>query len=162
MAHLALAPLSPPRDPISFPFSRHHSPAPGRPRLSQSHATENNRTFVELSIISLAKTILYPAGPENASCNRPPSPARPTPSPASSPPVCTAPAFTGALRPPDVRPRIVYMVLFAFEADLLEVLLHEIAGEVHQLDSLMLIHRSLSDFVYSSLFPSIPLPHICP
>ncbi|KAL3892741.1 MAG: hypothetical protein SGPRY_014832 [Prymnesium sp.] len=133
MAHLAVAPLSPPRDPISFPFSRHRSPAHGRPRLSQSHATENNRTFVELSIISVAKTILFPAGPENASCNRPPSPARPAPSPALSPPVCTAPAFTGALRPPDVRPRIVYMVLFSFEADLLEVLLHEIAGVVHKL-----------------------------
>ncbi|KAL1514413.1 hypothetical protein AB1Y20_003514 [Prymnesium parvum] len=95
-------------------FSSHVAPRPPGP--------ESNDTFIEAAIDSLARILLHPAAAANHSCSRPPPP---------SPAPCTAPAFTGARRLSEAR--VLYVALFSFEVDLLEVLLHEIEGAVERL-----------------------------
>ena len=79
------------------------------------------------AVHELAQILMEPAGPVSPTCKPPPPPA--------APPACTStqgaavmPAFSG--KPRLIAAKIVYTVLFSFEVDLLEILLHEVAGSV--------------------------------
>lgn len=73
---------------------------------------------LEAAVKGLTNVALHPAGPMPATCQQPPA----------APVECKATAFNGTMFARPVQ--LIYMVLFSFEVDLLEVLLHEAHDEV--------------------------------